>query len=122
MKNNFVKIPVEIVEALSRLNLSPYESRLFHYIERYTHGWHRGAVAFNAAVFAERMNLERPNVYRAIKSLSARRIIVVERNLKGETRLSIERDTALWLERAPVQGAFDFDAAAEEAETYGERG
>ena len=41
IENGHAKIANEIVEALSRINLSPYESRILWVIFRKTYGWNK---------------------------------------------------------------------------------
>lgn len=108
VKEKYVKIPVELLEALCRLNLSPYESRVFHAVARKTFGWHREKVNLNVSKLAKEIGLHRQHVQRALKSLSERGILNITRHDQKGIFVGIEQNTKYWLERAPLQGALDF--------------
>lgn len=118
VNEKYVKIPVELFEALCRLNFSPYESRVFHFVARQTFGWHTVNMRLNVSKLGRDIGLDRSNLRRALKSLTGRGVFNLSRHAQKGVLVSIERDTRRWLERAPKQVAFKFVIAAERGEKY----
>ncbi len=112
VNERFVKIPIEIFEALSRLNLSAYEARVFRYVERQTFGWHAVRLKLNISKVARGIEMHRQHVQRALNSLAARNIIELTRHADKGVFVSIVRNTGLWLDKVPAQKSFNFKIAA----------
>ena len=102
-----------------RMNLSPYEARLIRYLERWTYGWNRIYIELNLARIARALDIDRANVKRALKALSERRIVLVERNHENKARVAIEPNVRRWLKKPVKQFALEFKRAAEETAPYG---
>lgn len=77
---NFTKIPNEILEALAKIRLGSYETRLLLFIIRKTYGWHKKTDWIALSQLSEGTGISKPNVCRTIRSLVARNIIVRGRN------------------------------------------
>ena len=74
-EGKFLIIANEIAEALAKINLSPYESRVLWAVFRKTYGWRKKADRIAFSQFEELAGLKRQYASRAMKSLIARNII-----------------------------------------------
>ena len=110
IENGFTRIANELAEALSRINLSTYESRVIWFLVRNTYG--RGGKKNDQIALsqiAEATSLDRGNAGRALRSLKDRGIVVMEAE-----RIGIQKDYEQWravsIETPPVSVATPPDA------------
>ena len=92
IENGFTRIANELAEALSRINLSAYESRVIWFLVRNTYG--RGGKKNDQIALsqiAEATSLDRGNAGRAVRSLKGRGIVVMEAE-----RIGIQKDYEQW--------------------------
>jgi phage replication O-like protein O len=95
-ENGHIEIANEIVEALMRINLSPYESRVLWFIFRKTYGWQKKVDWIALSQFSKEIGLDRRLVHRAIKSLSAKQIIVISRDDGYRIRYGFQKNYEKW--------------------------
>jgi len=76
LEDGWTEIANEILEALYRINLSPYESRVLWFIIRKTYGWHKKTDRIPLSQIAEGTGLLKPNICRALKSLIAHKLVI----------------------------------------------
>src|SRR5687767_15131628 len=96
LENGYTRIAHEILEALCKVNLSPYESRVVLLILRDTYGRHSKTVSFTLSRFSKYLGLDRRLVHRALKSLSMRQIIVISRDDKNGITYGFQKDHSKW--------------------------
>ena len=106
LENGHSKIANELIEALSRVNLSPYESRVLWYIIRKTYGWNKKFDKIAQSQISESTGLRKQHTSRAMKSLKSRKIII-DYNKKvtsrGDKQIGINKDYEQW---SPVEVTF----------------
>jgi phage replication O-like protein O len=71
----YTEIPNPLLEALARINVSPYESRILSVVFRLTYGWHKTHDRIALSQFKEATGLEKKYCHRAISSLVAKGIL-----------------------------------------------
>lgn len=74
IENGHTKIANDIVEALSRINLSPYESRVLWCIIRKTYGWNKKMDRLPITTISDETGMHHGHVSRALSTLVARSI------------------------------------------------
>ena len=100
LEDGYTEIANEILEALYRINLSPYESRVLWFIIRKTYGWHKKSDRIPLSQIAEGTEILIPHVSRALRSLISRQIIT----RIGNNRIGFQKDYAQWqVKKLPVQ-------------------
>jgi len=95
LEDGHTKIANEIVEALARVNLSAYESRVIWCIFRKTYGWNKKSDRISYSQFEELTGMDRRHLGRTIKLLVERRMITCQ----GEGQqldYAIQKDYDLW--------------------------
>lgn len=102
LNNGYLKIANELVEALMRINLSPYEARLLWFIIRKTYGFNKTSDRISLSQFAKATLLDRRNVHRALQSLIQREIIVISRDDRKRISYRVQKDYSKW-ERSSVK-------------------
>ena len=95
-ENGYTPIANEILEALSKVNLSPYESRVLWFLLRKTYGWNKKSDWISQSQFSKGMELDRRHVHRTIKSLLSKEIIAISRDDKNQPTFSFQKDFARW--------------------------
>lgn len=75
LENGYTQIANELIEALARFNLSPYESRLLWYIVRKTYGYQKKTDAISLGQFALGTGIPVSNVIRTLRKLESRHFI-----------------------------------------------
>src|SRR5262245_36096338 len=96
LENGFTQIAHEIMEALAKINLSPYESRAIWFILRKTYGWKKKRDWIALAQFSKGLNLDRRHVHRALKGLLSKLMIVISRDDKNRPSYSFQKDYSKW--------------------------
>jgi phage replication O-like protein O len=80
LEDGYTSIANELLEAKMKINLSPYESRLFDCIMRKTYGYHKKADNISLSQFEKYTNIPRVNICRNLIKLNQRKIITKENN------------------------------------------
>jgi len=93
IENGHTKIANEIMEALSKINLSPYEMRVLLVIMRKTYGWGKKSDKIPLSQIVEITGIAKPNVSRAMKSLVSRSIVISSDN----KRIGVNKNHDQWL-------------------------
>lgn len=96
LENGYTRIANEIVEALARVNLSAYESRVLWFILRKTYGWGKKTDWLTLSQFASCIGIDRRLVHRGIISLSSKKMIIIDRDDKGNIRYGIQKNFEKW--------------------------
>jgi phage replication O-like protein O len=92
-ENGFTKIANEILEALSRTNLSKYQVRLLWAIFRKTYGYQKKSDWISNSQFVEMTGIRKSHVSRAIKELCQRNILIRE-----GVKVGFQKDYTSWTE------------------------
>jgi len=95
-ENGFTPIANEILEALARVNLSPYEWRVLMFLFRKTYGHQKKADAIPLSQFSKGLCLDRRLVHRANKSLESKRLLVISRDDSGAVTYQFQKDYTKW--------------------------
>ena len=94
LENGHIRIANEIVEALYKINLSAYESRLVWFILRKTYGWHKKTDRISYSQFEE-TGIDRRHISRTLYKLENRNFITISR--EGQYRwYSFQKDFSKW--------------------------
>ena len=88
---NYTKISNEIIEALSKTDLSNYEFRVFIMILRKTYGFHKKKDWISLSQLAEITGIKLPHISRTIKKLKEKNMILKNGKVTG-----IQKDYELW--------------------------
>jgi phage replication O-like protein O len=108
-EDGHIDIANEIGEALARLNLSAYESRILWVIWRKTYGWHKKVDCISFTQFEKATGLHRRHVQRTIKKL-------IERNIIASTGYSrilsygFQKDYTKWRDVASTGASYPKEA------------
>jgi phage replication O-like protein O len=95
VENGHTIIANEIVDAMCRVNLSAYESRIAWFILRKTYGYHKVTDRISYSQFEQGTNLKRWHVARTIEKLLARKIITRIGN-GYDIEYAFQKDYELW--------------------------
>jgi len=96
LQNGYTRIANEIMEALCKMNLSPYESRVLWFLFRKTYGYQRKADHIPSSQFSAGTGLDRRLVHRALKGLSSKKMTVIGRDDKNQPTTGFQKDYAKW--------------------------
>ena len=96
-ENGFTPIANEILEALCKMNLSPYESRVLWFLLRKTYGYQRKADHIPSSQFSRGTGLDRRLVHRALKGLSSKKMTVISRDDTNRPTIGFQKDYAQWV-------------------------
>src|SRR5215471_1115400 len=92
LEDGFTTIAHEIMEALAKINLSPYESRVLWFLLRKTYGWKKKSDWIAGSQFRAGLGgLDRRHIWRAAKSLAIRNIIVISTDDTGNPIYSFQK-------------------------------
>jgi phage replication O-like protein O len=95
-EERFTKVPNEILDALRKVNLSQYESRVIFYLWRKTYGWHKKTDRIALTQFVENIGLDRRLIHRTLKKLESRCLIVIKRDVNGDRTYGFQEDYEKW--------------------------
>jgi len=95
-EDGFTPIANEIMEALMKVNLSAYESRVLWFLFRKTYGWNKKTDWITLSQFSACIGLDRRLIHRAIKSLSSKKMIVIDRDDTFKIRYGFQKDFKKW--------------------------
>lgn len=97
VENGYTRIANELLEALCRINLSPYEDRVLMAIMRKTFGFGKSGDAISIRQLSELTHLDFRHTHRALKSLVSRQIIS-SKGAPGQTSIiGIQQNYDLWI-------------------------
>ena len=91
----FTKVPNDILEALARMCLSPYETRVVFFIIRKTYGWHKELDWISLSQIVKGTGIAKPNVCRTLRSLRNKNIIV----RPDSKHVGLQEDIHLWMDK-----------------------
>jgi len=97
-EDGHIDIANEIGEALCRINLSAYESRVLWFIFRRTYGWHKKSDRISYTQMEQATGLKRRHIARTISRLEERKIIVVDRDATTPAEYSFQKDYDQWID------------------------
>jgi len=95
--NGTTNIAHEIVEALMKVNLSPYESRIMWFIFRKTYGWSKKIDWISLSQFERCTGLDRRLVHRTLQGLHTKNIIIISRDDKMKVMYGFQKDYEKWV-------------------------
>lgn len=96
LESGYTRIANEILEALSKVNLSPYESRTLWFLLRKTYGWKKKKDWIALSQFSKGLGLDRRHVHRALKSLSSKQMTVIGRDDRNHPTYGFQKDYSKW--------------------------
>jgi len=96
IEDGHVDIAHEIVEALCRINLTAYESRVLWALFRKTYGWHKAWDRISYTQWEEITGLNRWHIARTLKQLIARKIIT-QRGDGYKIEYAFQKDYEQWI-------------------------
>lgn len=90
-EKGWTKIADEILEALMRVNLSPYESRVVMAVIRQTYGWKRKEDYITLQKFVKLTRISKPHICHTLKKLMVRNILV-----KKQKKYALQKNYERW--------------------------
>jgi len=108
-EDGYIGIACEIAEALTWVNLSPYESRVLWFIFRKTYGWGKKSDVIPLSQFAKSIGLDRRLVHRTIKALHAKNMLVISRDDRGNISYGFQKDWERWTLSSPKMTVISTD-------------
>jgi len=96
-EDGYTPIANEIVEALCKINLSAYESRVLWYLFRKTYGWSKKTDRIALSQFSRDIGLDRRLVFRALRGLSSKKMIVIYKDDKGYVTYGFQKNYEKWV-------------------------
>jgi len=97
LEDGHTKIANEIVEALARVNLSAYESRVLWCIFRKTYGWNKKSDRISYSQFQEVTGMDRRHLGRTLRLLIERQMITCQGEGQ-QLEYAIQKDWEQWRE------------------------
>jgi phage replication O-like protein O len=110
LENGYTPVANEILEALVKINISPYESRVLWFVIRKTYGWHKKTDWISLSQIVEGTGIAKPNVCRTIKSLTGKNIIV----RPDSKHVGLQKDYEKWVVKkvsVPIMSVISSDNA-----------
>lgn len=95
-ENGHIDIANEIAEALMKVNLSPYESRILWFLFRKTYGWGKKTDWIALSQFSKCIGIDRRLVHRALKQLSSKKMIVINKDDSYHITYGFQKDYEKW--------------------------
>lgn len=96
LKNGYTPVANEIMEALWKVNLYPYESRIIWFILRKTYGWKKKTDWITLNQFSKEIGLDKRLIHRTLKKLADRNIIIIYRDDKNLIRYGFQKNYERW--------------------------
>lgn len=92
----------EILEALWKINLSAYETRVLIFLLRKTYGWHKKVDAISLSQFEKAIGLDRRLIHRTLKELSSKgMIVVIPQDDRKPVSYGFQKDYQKWKLSSP---------------------
>ena len=95
-EDGYTPIANEIVEALWKMNLSAYEGRVLWYLFRKTYGWQKKTDRIALSQFSKDIGLDRRLIFRAIRGLSSKQMIVIYKDDKNSVTYGFQKNYEKW--------------------------
>lgn len=95
-ENGHTNIPNEVLEALWKVNLSAYETRVLFFLFRKIYGWHKKTDKISLSQFSKAIGIDRRLVHRTLKKLSSKQMIVIYRDDSLELTYGFQKDFEQW--------------------------
>lgn len=92
VENGYTKIANELLDALARIKLCAYESKVLWFIIRKTYGWKKKDDWIALSQFTEATNILKPNVSRTLSKLERRHIIIRD----NHRHIGLQKDYDQW--------------------------
>ena len=99
LENGYTRVANELLEALARINLCAYETRVLLVIIRKTYGWHKKTDWISLSQLTMSTGIRKAHVCRTINSLVARNIIMRDKN----KHVGLQKDHEKWVNKLPNQ-------------------
>lgn len=96
LENGYTRIANEILEALCRLKLSTYETRVLWFIIRKTYGHQKKMDRISLSQFSGGTGIEKSNARRAIRSLIDKRMVTTEREGFNQVFYGVQKYYDQW--------------------------
>jgi len=93
LENGYTKIANEILEKLSTINLSSYQTRVLFFIFRKTYGYGKKEDWMSVSQIVEATGIHKAHVSRTKKELIMRKIVTSNGN-----KIAFQKDSRLWCE------------------------
>lgn len=97
-ENGFTPIANELLEAITKANISGGEYKIFHIVLRLTYGWKKKSDQISLKTFSEKSGMHRTSVCRAINALVSKNILGSLQNATTPGKKSMEA-TTYWIEK-----------------------
>ena len=96
IENGYTRIANELLEALCKINLSAYESRILWTLIRKTYGFQKKTDRISLSQFSKETGLDRRHAHRALRNLEMRKVIVTYRGDKRRPTYCFQKDYVKW--------------------------
>ena len=97
LDNGYFRIANEIAEALCRMNLSAYQSRILWALWRSTYGWNKKAWTVSIGRFQRLTGMKRRHVQRTLNKLIERNIIIKVAVTGYKNLYGFQKDYERWV-------------------------
>ncbi len=108
-RSKFTMIPNEFLEAVCRVNLSEYQSRIFWFLVRKTLGYRKDWDWISLGQFQVGTHLDRSNIHRTLKGLEARNMVGTDRTNPKKPRYQVNQDISTWVLSPETTGVVSSD-------------
>jgi phage replication O-like protein O len=99
IENGYTKVANELLEALARINLDPYENRVLLFIIRKTYGWHKKMDWISLSQIAMGTGIRKSHISRTINSLEERNLVI-----RGSNKhIGLQKDYERWKKKLPKE-------------------
>jgi phage replication O-like protein O len=95
-ENGHVDIANEIMEALAGIRISGEEWQCLCVIFRKTYGWHKKEDWISLSQFNLLTKLKKPNILRAIKKLSLKKVVVIKNDNRHKPKYKFNKNYEHW--------------------------
>jgi|GEM_PF-1370232 phage replication O-like protein O len=96
IEDGYTSIANELLEAIIKVNLSPYETRILLGIMRKTYGYHKKSDHISLSQLEQLTNIPRVNICRTLNHLVKRQMIVKSFNNSRTTEWSVQKNYTVW--------------------------
>lgn len=95
-KDGYTRIPNKIIEALADIRISGEEMQCLWVILRKTNGWGKKEDMIALSQFVMMTGIKKPNIIRALKKLTSKKIIVVNNDNAKDKKYKLNKDLKKW--------------------------
>ncbi len=97
VENGYVRVAGELMDAVTRINLSPYESRVFWFVVRRTYGFNKKMDRISLSQFSTGTGIDPRNARRTVKTLFDRNILQVDKPKVHMVLYGVQKNYERWL-------------------------